>query len=61
MKLKDVLDNVHANTGIRVFNKNGKLMDYDFADILDERYHDYKVVLPISVKDNKLEIWVETR
>ena len=62
MKLKDVLDNVNANTGVRLFDKNGKFIEYDFADMLiDYIYDDCEVVLPISVKDNKLEVWIETR
>lgn len=60
MKLKDVLDNVHANTGIRLFDKNGKFIEYDFADVLiDYIYDDCEVVLPISVKDDKLEVWID--
>lgn len=62
MKLKDVLDNVNANTGIRLFDKNGKFIEYDFADMLiDYVYDDCEVVLPISVKDDKLEIWIDTK
>lgn len=62
MKLKDVLDNVNANTGIRLFDKNGKFIEYDFADMLiDYIYDDCEVVLPISVKDDKLEIWIDTK
>lgn len=62
MKLKDVLDNVNANTGIRLFDKDGKFIEYDFADMLiDYAYDDCEVVLPISVKDDKLEIWIDTR
>lgn len=62
MKLKDVLDNVNANTGIRLFDKNGKFIEYDFADMLiDYMYDDCEVVLPISVKDDKLEIWIDTK
>ena len=62
MKLKDVLDNVNANTGIRLFDKNCKFIEYDFADMLiDYIYDDCEVVLPISVKDDKLEIWIDTK
>ena len=62
MKLKDVLDNVNANTGIRLFDKNGKFIEYDFADMLiDYIYDDCEVVLPISVKDDKLEVWIDTK
>lgn len=62
MKLKDVLDNVNANTGIRLFDKNGKFIEYDFADMLiDYIYDDCEVVLPISVKDDKLEVWIDMK
>ena len=62
MKLKDVLDNVNANTGIRLFDKDGKFIEYDFADMLiDYIYDDCEVVLPISVKDDKLEVWIDTK
>lgn len=62
MKLKDVLDNINANTGIRLFDKNGKFIEYDFADMLiDYIYDNCEVVLPISVKDDKLEIWIDTK
>lgn len=62
MKLKDVLDNVNANTGIRLFDKNGEFIDYDFADMLiDYIYDDCEILLPISVKDDKLEVWIDTK
>ena len=60
MKFKDVLDNINANTGIRLFDKNGKFIEYDFADMfIDYIYDNCEVVLPISVKDNKLEVWID--
>ena len=62
MKLKDVLDNIHVNTGIRLFDKNGKFIEYDFADMLiDYIYDDCEIVRPISVKNDNLEIWIDTR
>lgn len=60
MILKDMLNRIDDNTGVRVFDNNGVLMDYDFSDMLNERYNDFEIIFPISVKDNKIEIWIDT-
>lgn len=60
MILKDMLNRIDDNTGVRVLNSNGVLMDYDFSDLLDEGYNDFEVIFPISVKNDKIEIWIDT-
>lgn len=60
MILKDMLNRIDDNTGVRVFDNNGVLIDYNFSDILDERYNDFEIIFPISVKDDSIEIWIDT-
>lgn len=61
MILKDLLNRIYDNTGVRIYdNVREELLDYDFADMINERYFDCEVIFPISVRDNKIDIWIET-
>lgn len=60
MILKDMLNRIDDNTGVRVLDNSGVLIDCDFSDVLDERYYNYEIIFPISVNDNKLELWIDT-
>lgn len=61
MILKDLLNRIEDNTSIRILGGDGAiLMDYEWVSTLDERYNDYEVIFPISVKDNTIEIWIDT-
>lgn len=61
MILKDLLNRIDDNTGVRIYDSVGEeLLDYDFADMIHKRYLDHEVIFPISVRDNKIDIWIET-
>lgn len=61
MILKDMLNRIDDNTDVRIYDNVGEeLLDYDFADMINKRYFDCEVMFPISVKDNKIDIWVKT-
>lgn len=59
MILKDMLNRIDDNTGVRLCDNNGVLIEYDL-DIFNKRYNDYEIIFPISVRDNKIEIWIDT-
>ena len=59
MILKDMLNRIDDNTDVRLCDNNGVLIEYDL-DIFDKRYNDYEIIFPISVRDNKIEIWIDT-
>lgn len=61
MILKDMLNRIDDNTDVVVFDNNGKeLCRYDGRDSIDESLNDYEIIFPISARDNKIEIWIET-
>lgn len=61
MILKDMLNRIDDNTGVRIYDSKGKkLLEYGWTDMFDKRYLDCEVIFPISAKDNKIDIWVGT-
>ena len=61
MILGDMLNRIDDNTDVVVFDSNGKeLRRYDGKDSINESLNDFDIIFPISVKDNKIDIWVET-
>lgn len=61
MILGDMLNRIDDNTVAVVFDSKGKeLCRYDGRNSIDESLNDYDIIFPISVRDNKIEIWVET-
>lgn len=60
MILKDMLNRIDDNTDVIVFDSNGnKLCRYDGRDSIDESLNDFEIIFPISVNDNKLELWID--
>lgn len=61
MILKDMLNRIDDNTDVVVLDSNGKeLCRYDGRDSINESLNDFDIIFPISVKDNKIDIWIET-
>ena len=59
MILGDMLNRIDDNTDVMVFDSNGKeLCRYDGRDSIDESLNDFDIIFPISVNDNKLELWI---
>lgn len=61
MILGDMLNRIDDNTDVIVFDSNGKeLCRYDGRNSIDESLNDFEIIFPISVRDNKIDIWIET-
>lgn len=61
MILRDVLNRFDNDTEIKLFDDDGVLIKYTFADVHEEKYDYCEVIFPMSVKNNKVEIWIEAR
>lgn len=57
MILKDMLNRIDDNTDVEIFNSGGgKIHDY----LLNDEHMNSEIIFPISVNDNKIEIWIDT-
>lgn len=60
MILGDMLNRIDDSTDVIVLDSKGKeLCRYDGRDSIDESLNDFEVIFPISVSNNKLNIWIE--
>lgn len=60
MILGDMLNRISDDTYVVVCDSDGdEICRYDGRDSIDESLNDFEVIFPISVSNNKLNIWIE--